>query len=181
MNIFRIKKDNNSYVYPIVKVLIFSLLSVAVMSLNQIIVINNKAVYNLFIFLCMIIITGCAHCIFISFGELQAAHKNRAKNKTLTERVIAKSREYSVDEFVSLLERKDVIEIQIIFNRKAIDIGAKSDFNQSNFRFFNKRYYIDKEEFEDIEDFKSALAPYLFNGKILVLSVDGVKSNRSLT
>ena len=140
--------------------------------------INNKSISTLITIFCVLMGVFCFLCIEISSCELTAAYENRVKDRILSEAEIEGSMEYSVDEISKMVESNDILEIEIVFKNKPLGIGASSDSKQGSSKLFDKRYYIGREEFENIEDFKSALTPYLINEKILVLSVDGVKSNR---
>ena len=85
MKFFHIKKDNVSCVYPIVKTVVCMVLISITIYINHIVLIDNKAFFNMFNLLCLAIIMACAYCIFISIDELLLALKNRKEGKNNTE------------------------------------------------------------------------------------------------
>ena len=180
LNIFHYNADNKSYFFPIIKILISISLIIIMIFREHFVCINNRSISTLITIFCVVMGIVCFLCIEISSCELSAARENRAKDRILTETEIESSEGYSVDEISKMVESNDILEIEIVFEKKPLGIGTSSDSKQGSSKLFNKRYYIGKEEFENIEDFKFALAPYLINGKILVLSIDGVKSKELL-
>lgn len=84
MKFFHVKKDNVSYVYPTVKTVVCMALISIIIYINHIVLIDNKVFYNMFNFLCLLIVMFCAYCIFISIDELLLALKNRKEGKNNT-------------------------------------------------------------------------------------------------
>lgn len=101
-------------------------------------------------------------------------HENRFKKNISLRSGVQNSKEYSFDELVNLVEKSDIIEIEIFVNNNLIEIGSSSNSNNYDSKFFDKLYYIDKNEFVDINDFKVSLIPYSKNGKISVTAIDGI-------
>lgn len=175
MDIFHVNEGGKSYVYPITKILICLGLIIVLINRNSIIHIDNRVIDVIVTFLSTVTVIACIFCIYISFAEFIIIDENRAKERALSDRIIASSKKYAIDKIVTMVESNDIIDIQIVWKNKAIGIGASSDCKNYDSNFFDKLYYVDKEEFENIEDFKSALVPYLMDGTISVISIDGIK------
>ena len=114
------------------------------------------------------------YCIIISAYELSLVHENRGNDVALSDEIIANSKQYTIDEIVSMVEVNDVIEIQIVSKSKTVKIGASSDCKNGSSKFFDKLYYIDDKTFEEIKDFKSELLSYAISGQISVLFIDDI-------
>lgn len=171
-NIFSFDKDIKSYKYPIVKIFICIILIIMF--------INRPNTYNKIInivieILCTVLGILCIKCIYISVFELFQTYDNCNKSRYASEKYIIHSKLYPIDEIVSMIQNNDIIEIQIFRNKDLFEIGSSSDCKNYDSNFFNKLYYIDNKEFLNIEDFKSALMEYSINGKISVISIDGIK------
>ena len=54
-------------------------------------------------------------------------------------------------------------------------IGSSSDCKNSDFNFFDKRYYVEDNEFVEFDLFKTELKKLISNDKVLVFEIDGLK------
>lgn len=177
-NIFRIDESITSYWYPIVKIILLALLIILAINRNRFITINDSTITTIVGYIFAAFGIMCIYCIYVSFAELIFAYENREKGKSLSDKAINNSKEYDIDKVISLAESNDIVEIIILSGKKSLEIGTSS-YNVSAYsELTDKRYYIGKKEFVDIEDFKSALAPYLINDKLLVISIDGVAAKK---
>lgn len=175
LNIFYFDENLKSYTYPILKILICLILIIVFINRGQIIHIDNKVVNVIIGVLCTTVGIICIYCIYISVFELTQVHENRAKTNVVLDSTIISSKEYSVDEIVSMAKNNDIIDIQIVAKDKAIEIGSSSDCKAGSSKFFDKLYYVDKNEFADINDFKTSLLSHTVNEKIMVISIDGIR------
>lgn len=175
MTIFNIDEIKKSYTYLIIKILVCVMLIVASINREHIIHIENKVVNVIIGVLCTAVVIVSIYCIYISVFELTKVHENRFKTNIIFESTIASSKDYSIDEIVSMAMNNDIIDIQIVANDKAIGIGSSSDCKAGSSKFIDKLYYIDKKEFADIEDFKALLSSYTVYEKIMVISIDGIR------
>ena len=174
MNVFLFNEANKSYIYPIIKIIVFVVLIIIFINRGRIIPIDSKVINVVISILCTVVGFACIYCIYISGAELIQAHENREKEAVLSDRIIANSKQYTIDEIASLAESNDIIEIKIVFKNKGVMIGSSSDSKNSSSKFFDKLYFIDDEMFKEIEDFKSELLPYAINGQVSVISIDGI-------
>ena len=77
-----------------------------------------------------------------------------------------------IDKVISLSEENDIIEFMIIADDKKIKMGASSDYEYN--KFFDKRYYIGKQEYENIAEFRERVQEISDTGTLKVVSIDGV-------
>ena len=87
---------------------------------------------------------------------------------------------FPFDEVISMLEREDLMDFEIISGSELYLISASSDTRtvrtglfKSHEEYFNKRYFIDEKEFSSIDDFRAALMPFSKDGMLAVYAVDG--------
>lgn len=112
-----------------------------------------------------------AACPSIALAEMIFVYENKETEKKLKRK---KAYDMPVDKIVSLSEENDIIEFMIVTDDKRIKIGASSDCENNGFTFFDKRYYIGKQEYENIAEFRERVQEISDNGTIKVVSIDGV-------
>ena len=172
MKIFRINKNINSYWRSVLKMVISIILIVIVLCLNS--HFRNGTTITKFVAgaICVGLIIGSVLCIYLSVAEILIAHDNRTKNAKVTHAIIGKSKLYSTDEIVSIVNDNDIVALKIVSNGKVTETGASADNKPGGSAFFDKLYYIDDREFEHIEDFEKKLQAFSDNGNIAVISID---------
>ncbi len=141
MDIFHVNEDVKSYVYPILKMIICVGLIILFINRDRIVHIDNKAIDIIIGILCTQIGILCIYCIYISAAELLLVNENRVKETAVSDRIIAKSKPYTIDEIVHMAEVNDIIEIQIVSKNRAVEIGSSSDCKNGSSKFFDKQYY----------------------------------------
>ena len=85
---------------------------------------------------------------------------------------------FKMEYVISLVEKNDIVEIEIKTQGQVIRIGASSDCKQGSSVFFDKRFYIGEEEYETLDLFEKALSHYAANGELRVITIDGIKVER---
>ena len=178
MDIFHIDDNLKTYTYPMVKILICFLLILAFIYRDHIIQIDGKIINILIGVMCTVLGIICIYCIYISVFELFQVHENRTKTDNISAKAIAKGEMYSIDEIVSMAKNNDIIAIEIVSGGKRVEIGSSSDCKAGSSKFFDKLFYVDKKEFARVEDFQDAIQLYSDNGKITIISIDGVSPKR---
>ena len=176
MDVFNVDESLKSYTYPIIKIVICLALIVLFINRGHIIHIDNRVINVIVGVLCTVIGIVCIYCIYISAFELSQIHENRKKDNIMYSSSLTIGKEYAVDQIVAMAKDNDIIDIQIASNDKVIGIGSSSDCKNYNSKFFDKRYYINEKEFESIDEFKSSLLQYSNNGRIFVISIDGIRT-----
>lgn len=123
-------------------------------------------------FLTLPVTIPCILGIYVLIAELMVGEfKESSSFENKNHRMI------QMEDILTLSEQNDIIEFVICFNNKYIKCGSSSDSTPTE--LFDKRYYIDKREFLDIEDFAAALTPYSVNGCAAVIMVDGVEIDKA--
>ena len=168
-NLFHVNKEAESYVWPIAKMLICAAISVLVINRGNII---NRDMNALFDLACSIVGILCLFCIVISVCELTIVHDNRGK-KSIFDKRYEKSKKIPIEDIIAMVEKYDIMEYEIVFEGKVIGIGSMSDSEPGRSDFFDKCFYVGKEEFTEIGDFIKAVQPYVDeNGEVLVITVN---------
>lgn len=178
MNIFKLDKELRSYKYPIIKIIIcvaiiFVMLLDVFFDQIHISLLDIKIIDIMFRIFATIINLACVLRIYISFGELIYVSKNRAKDKILSDSDIANCEEFTLDDIISLSKNNYLLDIWIVSGNRIVEVGPTAVARYGDSKFYNKHFRIEKEEFWNIDDFKTALIPYLINEKLLVVSING--------
>lgn len=174
MNVFKCNENLKSYTYPIVKILISVLIILVTINSSRFIPIDQTKIFmeSSIRIISVGFVVSSIMCIYISASEMILIHENR-KSKVLLRSV---SKEYSIDELVSMVEKNDIIEIEIFVNNNLSKVGSSCNSYRYDSNLTDKLYYIDKNEFIDINEFKSSLFLYSINGKVAVHAIDGINS-----
>ena len=121
--------------------------------------IDNKVINELINLLSGVIAVACIYTMYLSAADIFTVFENREKeilkNSDVTYTV---SKSFSFDKIIEILDNEDIIEFVIKVDSSAIRIGASSDYNNTNGKFFDKGYFIEETEYQDITDFKTALS-----------------------
>ncbi len=95
------------------------------------------------------------------------------------------SRLFPVEKVLASLEKDPVLTLQIISDDRLLLVGSTSNCREvhdnllkSHTEFFDTVYYIDEEEYSSIEDFRTALTPYVKDGMIAVHKIDDLSAAR---
>ena len=83
-------------------------------------------------------------------------------------------RSTSIDEIISLVENNDIIEIEIISDKKVVKVGSSAVSDMGESRFSDKRFYIGDKEIIQLNDFRRELEMYSTDGYYQVALIDGV-------
>lgn len=178
VSIFEWNDSLETYTHTILKILICLFLIAVTAYFEKLFHTGNRVVNSLLFAVSFTIIFGCVQIIYSAICELSEVHENRIKKKTISLKSMKRSRAYSIDEISEMVIANDIIEIQIVKNSRIVEIGSSSDCETGNSKFFDKRFYVNKKEFENVEEFKNAIQSYSDNEKIIVLSIDGLPPDK---
>lgn len=135
---------------------------------------------DIFFGLCILcptfLIFYCGIASVIATSENRSKLKKRQK-KMLNKKANRTGKRYLLDDIAKRLREEDIIEFEVKTLTGVITIGASSDCEPGSFKFFDKAYYIEDEEFatEEEKEFLEKLM-YMCGGEsITVLSIDGIK------
>lgn len=177
MRKFRCGESIKLYIFPILKIIFFSLLIVLLINRNYLVRINSYFWNTVFSIVCFIIVILLSLCIYLAVGEIILLSERRAKANMDTETIISYCKYFSVDHVLSLIELNDIIEISIISNNRIIKIGASSDCCPGSSEFFNKSYFINDMDNVTIEYLCETINNFSVNGKVCVVAIDDEPRN----
>ena len=172
MKILNSDDNTKSYKIPIIRGTIWLCVVIADFLLAKFLYSDYLKSDYLCIFLRAVVLFVAVRNLIRALGEFGRVKSNR--NSTDSLRKNQKFYNISVDKIVSLAEENDIIEFMIIADDKKIKMGASSDCENNSFTFFDKRYYIGKQEYENIDEFRERVQEISDNGTIKVVSIDGV-------
>lgn len=179
MSLFTPRKDLKTPCLPIIKIIIciiIIVLSIVRREFYSFFNIEFEGFLNILeasIFLCIGIID--IWIIYMSFIEIYFICENRA---VIKEKDIGKSLKgemYLLSQIVLLLDKNDIIEIMIKAGEKIVYIGVSSDCKVGSSKFFDKRFYIEDIEYDNMELFIEKLKSYSENEYINVLTIDDIR------
>ena len=174
--IFILQKDLTSYKYPLIKIIVS--LGVVLFSIfrNYIIVIPAGILNFIVVFICLTAMLAAVLCIYIAVGELFYVRENKKKVKRKAS--LVSTVPFSLERVIALAKECHIIEFEICANENLLKIGASSDNKYASSVFFNKRFYIENDEYFTADAFEKALFEYSSDGKINVVSIDGTEAKK---
>ena len=110
----------------------------------------------------------------VSIGEIlhvffEKKDKNNHKNTY---------KQIKIDDIIKLAKENDIIEIKAEVNGRKILLGSASECERNGLNFFDKIYFIEKQEFVDIVLFENKLKNLSPDGFIDVLKIDDVSPDK---
>ena len=165
-DIFDIDKYPEAYLGPVIKILV----GIGILVILQLLRQQMEDTVDFFLG----IVSGiCFFYVLITSVQLLIVKENRGKAKKISEKKYKKSKKFPIEEIIEMVEKYDIMEYEIAFDGKVIGLGAMADCEPGCDEFFDKCFYVGKEEFTKIEDFIKAVQPYVDeNGEVLVLTID---------
>lgn len=176
MKLFEMQTNLSSYAYPIGKIIACLLIMIACMFRARILCFQSRWINGTLTFLAGMLTLACVLCIYISVGELFCAYFNKHNQDSVADRP-PDSTLMSIDKIIVLVCENDVIELEVWVNGRIINIGASADCKPSGVEFFDKRYFIDKHEYDDVMQFEKELVYSVGENQIHVVSIDGIKQH----
>lgn len=170
MKIFEMQTEMQSYSYPICKIIISIGIIMMCFFRNEILEISGKNIDIITTILAFVFTMLSILCVYISIGELCYVYKNKLPEKVVSEEDV---KAVAVDDVINLVNSSNIIEIELYSNRRVVKIGASANCKNSNSVFYDKLFYIEKENYETVELFQEALMVYVQNGVVYVLTIDG--------
>ena len=156
------------------KIIVSFALIVFVIFRDNLFVISSALINFAITFLCVAVTIFSILCIYISAFELYYVRENRRKPNL--ENLLTKP--FPLERVISLVKENDIIEFEIKTNDAVLKIGAGSDCKISDSVFFDKRFFIGKDEYSTSAEFEKELFQYCTNGTINVITIDGIKADK---
>ena len=85
---------------------------------------------------------------------------------------------FEFERVIDLTKKYDIIEFEIMFKENIVKTGTSADSKSQSSSPFDKKFYIEQEEYLTAEEFEKALSSYIEDGKINVIAIDGVKPKK---
>lgn len=167
-NPFKSYNDLTNYKYPVIKLLILVVLGGLCLFHKKILHFNNMCVDIIFLLFLLV----CIFLIYISIGEIASIIYK--KDGLRIDKDNIQVTKISINDILKLIENNDIIEFKIKLPSKITNIGCSSDCKKNNNFFFDKKYFIDNEEFDLFNDFVFTLNSICNNDYFDVISIDGV-------
>lgn len=143
---------------------------------NNFFVISSKPLNVIVTIFCFVATIASVLCIYIAVPELFYVRKNRKESKNEAKDIPTTL--FPLERVICLVKENDIIEFKIKSHVNVVKIGASSDNKLSSSVFFDKRFYIEKEEYLTTEEFEKELFKHATDGKINVITIDGIKAEK---
>ena len=168
-----------SYKRPLIRIVICLIVIVVGIFRGKIFPIPSGVVDTIITILCIPISLITIFSIYISIFDIVELFETRQKSKKRslikpTDCVLKK-----LEDVMLLVEQNDIIEFEIRTDRGLILAGSSSDCKNSSSNFFDKKYYIEENEYETISDFREAMISFSKDGALAVYAIDGVKQKNN--
>ena len=170
--IFKVNSEIRSYTYPAIKISLCLVVILVLMNRNRLFSLEDKRGAIATTVLALVLAMGCVFCIYIAIAEIVELHDRRVDNQGIVGEVVIK--QYPTENLMKLIEKEDILEVEIKVQEEIVKIGCKSDNKWSTNDFFDKVYYCDDAEYETIEAFREVLNAYEIDGMLEVVSIDGI-------
>lgn len=170
--IFEVNNELKSYTFPVIKILLCLVLFFILFNRDKLFPFADKHLSVVATILSLALVVICIFCTYVSIAEMIELHDRRVDNQRNIEKLDCK--QYSIENIVSLIEKEDILEVQIKVQQEIVKIGCISDNNWSTNKFFDKVYYCDGTEYESIEAFRKVIHAYTTDGMLDVISIDGI-------
>ena len=178
MSVFKVKKDTDSYSYPIIKIIAFIILIAGSIVVRCSVHIANSGLNTAAGIITVLIVCLSVLCVYLSFAEIIVLHERRKNAKEENGVFSGKTKDVSVTRIVELATKNDIIDIRALSKGKVIKLGASADQKTGHGGFFDKEYYIEDKAFSDPASFDSELQIISENGNLSVVSIDGVEPEK---
>ncbi len=173
--IFELETDLTDYTYPLAKIIVSMLLILFSIFRKNLFVVTSKPVNVLITAICLAVTLASILCIYIAVSEMFYVRENKkAKHAELGS---VSTTPFDFEQIICLAKDNDIIEFEIMEREDIIKVGTSSDWTV-NSGFFDKRFYIGKNEHLTVEKFKEDLLRYVIDGKINVITIDGMKPEK---
>ena len=171
--LFSIQPGLTSVTYPIVKMILALLVVVVAFVISMHSTMSATWVVFLIRLICVVLTLASVLRIYISIAELIVVSENK---KDSSKAQLGKV--FKMEQILSLVEKNDIVEIEIGTQGYVLSVGVSSDYKQGSSVFFDKRFYIGDCEYDTLEQFEKALLHYAANGELCVITIDGIKAER---
>lgn len=174
MKLFRPNMNSKNYFIPIIK-LIISISLILICIFRKAIIPIENSVLNVFVaIICFIVGMSCILTLYISCIEIFATYENtHPYNVSVND--VNNCKSIHIDEILLRIDKNHVNEYCIATDNGILLFGSSSNKLPGSSKFFDKKFYCGKQEFDSLDELKKELSNYLIDDCLKVISVDGVK------
>lgn len=175
MKLFSFNLNVKSYFNPILKIVLsVSVIVLLFLSFNLLRSISNVFWSVVARILSAQIVILCVLRIYISFSEIILVYERKTKTNPDIKSAKERSKAFSVEYVISLLEKCDIIDISIVTGGRILSFGASSDSRAGCSKLFDKKYYINDNEDVELGYLKEILNSSAVDDNVYVVSIDGL-------
>lgn len=170
--LMELRNDRYSYVYSLVKLTICSIIFIIFLFIK---IPAKPNTWRNGISMLMLILMY----ISISFTllRLDEIHENRNQNKIkVKEKWVVQS---GIKKIGTILTENDLIDLKVKTKNKIMSIGASNCLDPDSGEFVSKKYYINKREYDTIDEFIEELRKIYPGGKVTICSIDGISPKKT--
>lgn len=170
--LFEVNSELTNYTYPVIKILGSLIVLFILINRSRILKVLEKEETIVVTVLAFILTVACIYCIYISIAEISEFHDRRVDMQKKVDEAVTKP--FLIEEILDLVDKEDVLELEIKVQQKIVKIGCTSDNRLSTNEFFNKAYYCGEVEYESLETFGKVIRDYTTDGILDVITIDGI-------
>lgn len=174
MSLLKCNEHLQSYMFPIVKIILSALLIIFLINRKHFFLIQHPVWRIVVGVICVQIMILATLCIYISVAEMIMIGERRSEIRADHAATISSSKDFHISDIVQMLEENDIIEIAIIAKGEVIRLGASSDCRPCDAHFFDKSYYIGDKTDIGIEEMRQELRDRADNDMVHVLTIDDI-------
>ena len=174
--LFELQTNLTNYTYPLTKIVVSILIILFSIFRKSLFVISSKTLIFFVTLFCFVATSASILCIYISIPELFYVWKNKKAKQERVEFITTTP--FDLERVINLVKENDIMEFEIKSTGGIIKVGSSSDCKVGDSVFFDKRFYIEKNEYLTAEEFEANLLQYCADGKINVIAIDGVKAEK---
>ena len=174
--LFELQTNLTNYTYPLTKTVVSILIILFSVFRKSLFVLSSKPLDFLVTLICVVATLASILCSYIAIPELLYVWNNKnAKRKKFD---FMTTTSFDMERVIHLVKENDIIEFEIQSTDGIQKIGSSSDCKLVDSVFYDKRFYVGENEYLTSEEFESKLLQYAIDGKIDVISIDGVKAEK---
>lgn len=176
MNLFPNNCTYTSYKYPIIKLTAFLLIIVSALCISCCIHYSNWIIRVLVKIVAFAMVLFGFLGVYSSLGEMWDVYFNRKNAKHRT----SNAKPFPIDTVLRIVKENDIIELEVYDQKRTITIGTSAMSTYTSKTFWDKRFYIEDQEYEKIEDFSQALLQLFPDGVVPVFTIDGLNPKHTV-
>lgn len=170
MKLFEPNLNSTNYAPPIIKLSICVIVILICMFRKTIFNCDIKPLSTIISVISFVLTIVCVIVAYISCCEIYATFENIHENDVEDSQTFEL---IHIDDILSQIDNNDIIEYQILTNNGLIMVGSSSDNRYGSSKFFDKKFYCDKQEFDSLDELKNELLKISIDSQLKVISIDG--------